>query len=147
MHNLSKFQVRKRDEFGFRIIRRDFVMVVNGVSDHPWSLSRVTGKNPVPGKHWYIFTSSLCGVKPNKFAKNEIFRRFPEEIRSLPPADLKPAKRGCSATCSQPNSLLSLRLVFSLHYFDSEILPPIGSWDRLYYSCYECSESNRSRRL
>ena len=101
------------------------------LSDNPWSLSRVTGKNPVPEKHWYIFTSSLCGVKPNKFAKNEIFRRFPQEIRSVPPADLKPAKRGWSSTCSQPNSFLSLRLVFSLHYFDSEILPPMGSWDRL----------------
>jgi len=71
----------------------------------PWSLSRVTGKNLDPGKHWYVLTSSLCGMKPNKFAKNEIFRRFPEEIRSVAPADLKPAKPGCFFTM-QPTKLL-----------------------------------------
>ena len=70
----------------------------------PWSLSRVTGKNLDPGKHWYVLTSSLCGVKPNVFAKNEIFRRFPEEIRSVAPADLKPAKRG--SFNMQPTKLL-----------------------------------------
>lgn len=71
-------------------------MDVDGVHRSPWSLSRVTGKNLDARKHWYVLTSSLCGVKPNVFAKNEIFRRFPEEIRSVAPADLKPAKRGCS---------------------------------------------------
>ena len=73
-------------------------------SDLPWSLSRVTGKDLDPGKHWYVLTSSLCGVKPNKLAQNEIFRRFPEEIRSVPPADLKPAKRGFSFNM-QPTKL------------------------------------------
>ena len=80
-------------------------MDVDGVHRSPWSLSRVTGKNLDPGKHWYVLTSSLCGVKPNVFAKNEIFRRFPEEIRSVAPADLKPAKRGCSFNM-QPTKLL-----------------------------------------
>ena len=73
-----------------------FVMDEDGVHRSPWSLSRVTGKNLNPRKHWYVLTSSLCGVKPNVFAKNEIFQRFPEEIRSVAPADLKPAKQGCS---------------------------------------------------
>ena len=80
-------------------------MDVDGVHRSPWSLSRVTGKNLDPGKHWYMLNSSLCGVKPNVFAKNEIFRRFPEEIRSVAPADLKPAKRGCSFNM-QPTKLL-----------------------------------------
>ena len=71
-------------------------MDVDGLHRSPWSLSRVTGKDLDPRKHWYVLTSSLCGVKPNVFAKNEIFRRFPDEIRSVAPADLTPAKRGCS---------------------------------------------------
>ena len=74
-------------------------------ADHPWSLSRVTGHNLDPGKHWYVLTKSLCGIRPNAFAKNEIFRRFPDEIRSVPPADLMPASRGCSFHTRQPNNL------------------------------------------
>ena len=74
-------------------------------ADHPWSLSRVTGRNLDPGKHWYVLTKSLCGVRPNAFAKNEIFRRFPDEISCVPPADLKPASRGCSFNTRQPNNL------------------------------------------
>ena len=72
---------------------------------HPWSLSRVTGRNLDPRKHWYVATKSLCGVRPNAFAKNEIFRRFPDEIRSVPPADLKPASRSCAFHTKQPNNL------------------------------------------
>lgn len=71
----------------------------------PWSLSRVTGRDLDPAKHWYVLTKTLCGTRPNAFAKNEIFRRFPEEIRSVPPADLKPATRGCSFHTRQPNNL------------------------------------------
>lgn len=72
---------------------------------HPWSLSRVTGRNLDSRKHWYVATKDLCGVRPNAFAKNEIFRRFPDEIRSVPPADLKPATRACSFHTRQPNNL------------------------------------------
>ena len=74
-------------------------------SVNPWSLSRVTGRDLDPGKHWYVLTKTLCGTRPNAFAKNEIFPRFPEEIRSVPPADLKPATRGCSFHTRQPNNL------------------------------------------
>lgn len=73
-------------------------------SDHPWSVSRVTGKDLDPEKQWYVLSSSLSDVKPSKFAKMDIFRRFPEEISSVPPADLKPAKRGCSFNM-QPTKL------------------------------------------
>ena len=101
----AKFIIIKRNESVFDSFGAIFVMDVYGVHRSPWSLSRVTGKNLDPGKHWYVLTSSLCGVKPNVFAKNEIFRRFPEEIRSVAPADLKPAKRGCSFNM-QPTKLL-----------------------------------------
>lgn len=73
-------------------------------SDHPWSVSRVTGKDLDPEKQWYVLSSSLSDVKPSKFAKMDIFRRFPEEISSVPPADLKPAKRDCSFNM-QPTKL------------------------------------------
>ena len=75
----------------------------------PWSLSRVTGKDHDPGKHWYVLTSSLCGIKPNKLAQNEIFCRFPEKISSVPPADLKPTKRGFSFNM-QPTKLFVVSL-------------------------------------
>ena len=101
----AKFIIIKRNESVFDSFGAIFVMDVDGVHRSPWSLSRVTGKNLDPGKHWCVLTSSLCGVKPNVFAKNEIFRRFPEEIRSVAPADLKPAKRGCSFNM-QPTKLL-----------------------------------------
>lgn len=64
--------------------------------DHPWSISRVTGKDLDPEKHRYVLWTSLCGYKPVMVSKSEFFRQFPEEIRSVVPADLKPAKRGCS---------------------------------------------------
>ncbi|KAL9976875.1 hypothetical protein ACROYT_G014213 [Oculina patagonica] len=73
-------------------------------SDRPWSLARVTGKDLDPEKHWYVLSSSLCGVKPGRFAKSDIFKRFPEEICSVQPADLKPTKRGCSFNM-QPSKL------------------------------------------
>ena len=91
-----EIQIIKHNESLFDSIGAIFVMDADGVHRSPWSLSRVTGKNLDPRKHWYVLTSNLCGVKPNVFAKNEIFRRFPEEIRSVAPADLKPAKQGCS---------------------------------------------------
>ena len=73
--------------------------------DLPWSLSRVTGCNLDPTKHWYVVTQSLCGVMPNAFANYDIFRRFPDEICSVPPADLKPTCKGCSFNTRQPNNL------------------------------------------
>ncbi|KAL9970998.1 hypothetical protein ACROYT_G023472 [Oculina patagonica] len=72
--------------------------------DLPWSLSRVTGEMLDPGKHWYVVTKGLCGIQPTKFAKSDIFRRFPDEIRSVAPAKLKPASRDCSFNM-QPNNL------------------------------------------
>lgn len=101
----ANFIIIKCNESVFNSFGAIFVMDVDGVHRPPWSLSRVTGKNLDPGKHWYVLTSSLCGVKPNVFARNEIFRRFSEEIRSVAPADLKPAKRGCSFSV-QPTKLL-----------------------------------------
>ena len=39
------------------------------------------------------------------FSKSDIFRRFPDEIRSVPPADLKPVNASCSFHTRQPNNL------------------------------------------
>ena len=72
---------------------------------HPWSLSRVSERTLDPGKHCYVATKRLCGVRLNAFGKNEIFGRFPDEIRSVPPADLKPVNRACSFPTRQPNNL------------------------------------------
>ena len=76
-------------------------------SDQSWPLTRVIGKSLDPGKHWFVLAKGICGIKPNKFAQNEIFRRFPDEIRSVPPADLKPAIQGCSFSMRQKNLLVA----------------------------------------
>ena len=39
----------------------------------PWSLSRVVGDTLDPGKHWYVLTKHLCGVRPKEFAASEFF--------------------------------------------------------------------------
>ena len=74
------------------------------VLDRSVKLCRVEGSNLDPKKHWYVLTVSLCGLRPNAFAKSEIFRRFPDELRSVPPAGLKPAKNGCSFNTRQPGN-------------------------------------------
>ena len=56
------------------------------------SLSRVTSASLDTKKHWYVFKREICGVRPTDFSKNEIFRRFSEEIRSVPTRELQPAK-------------------------------------------------------
>ena len=88
----------------------------------------------------------LRGIRPNSFAKNEIFCRFPDEIRSVPPADLKPATQGCLPN-TQPNNLyvvssfglyagLLRQREFSPHGFE-------GS-RTVYYGC-GCNKPNCSR--
>lgn len=61
------------------------------------SLSRVTSASLDPQKHWYVLQKEICGVRPTDFSKNEIFRRFPEEIRSVATRELQPAKSAYAA--------------------------------------------------
>ena len=67
-----------------------FVMDVNSKADrlphHTWSLLRVTGENLDPGKHRFVVTKDLCGIRPYAFANIKFFRRFPDEIQCVPPA-------------------------------------------------------------
>lgn len=67
-------------------------------------ISRVVGHTLDPGKHWYVLTKRLCGVRPKEFATSEIFRLFRNEIQSVAPKDLKPATRGCDFN-RQPSHL------------------------------------------
>ena len=104
-----------------QIISRYFFMDAEFIDrsdqNHSWSPSRVTGRNLDPRKHWHVAAKGLCGVRLNAFANNEIVRRFPDKIRSVPPADLKPATRACSSipgnqtTCT----LMYPRSVFVRH--------------------------------
>lgn len=34
-------------------------------------------------KYWYVFKKEICGVRLADFLRNEIFRRFFDEIRSV----------------------------------------------------------------
>lgn len=56
------------------------------------SLSRVTSPSLDPRKHWYVLKKEICGVRLADFLRNEIFRRFPDEIRSVATRELQPAK-------------------------------------------------------
>ena len=94
------------------------------VFDRSVKLCRVKGSNLDPKKLWYVLTESLCGIRPNAFAKSEISRQFPNEIWSVPPAGLKPAKNGCSFNTRQSGNqatrMLFLRLVSVPDYLDRE---------------------------
>ena len=89
----------KHNEFGFvchSAIIMEMAIDRSPSSEYPpWSLSRVTGPTLDPGKHWYVLTKSLCGLRPKEFAASEIFRHYQDEIQSVAPKDLKPAARGC----------------------------------------------------
>ena len=68
-----------------------------------WSLSRVSGPSLDPQKHWYILTRQLCGTRPTDFAKNEVFRCFPDEIRSVATRELRPATSECTINRQPPS--------------------------------------------
>ena len=52
------------------------------------SLHKVIGPGLDPHKNWYVVKKRLCGVSASAFAGNEIFKRFPSEIKSVPTEDL-----------------------------------------------------------
>ena len=56
------------------------------------SLSRVTSQSLDPRKHWYVLKKEMCGIRPVDFSRNEIFKRFPDDIRSVATRELLPAK-------------------------------------------------------
>ena len=62
------------------------------------SLSRVQSALLDPGKHWYLLKKEICGIRPTDFAKNELFRRFPGEIRSMVTRELQTGKSANAAT-------------------------------------------------
>ena len=69
-----------------------------------WSLSRVSGPSLNPKKYWYILNRQLCGTTPTDFAKNEVFRCIPDEIRSVATRELRPATSKCTIN-RQPQSM------------------------------------------
>lgn len=52
-------------------------------------LNRVTGPSLCPQKYWYVVTKQFCGVSASVFANNEIFRRFPAEIKNVATKELQ----------------------------------------------------------
>ena len=54
--------------------------------------SRVTSPSLEPQKNWYILNKDICGILPSKFAKSDIFKRFPDEIRTVSGREFLPAK-------------------------------------------------------
>lgn len=78
------------------------------------SLSRVTSASLDPRKHWYVVTKDICGTRPTDFSKNEIFRRFPDELRSVVARELLPAKSANSAKFNRMPSTLYIASTFRL---------------------------------
>ena len=56
------------------------------------SLSRVPSASLDTRKNWYVLKKDICGIRPTDFSRNEIFRCFPDEIRSVVTRELQPAK-------------------------------------------------------
>ena len=56
------------------------------VFDRLAELSRVTGFNLDPKMQWYVLKKSYCGIRPNAFAKTEMFGRFPDDCNTFCPA-------------------------------------------------------------
>ena len=78
------------------------------------SLSRVTSASLDPRKHWYIVTKDICGTCPTDFSKNEIFRRFPDELRSVVARELLPAKSVYSTKFNRTPSTVYVASTFGL---------------------------------
>ena len=63
------------------------------VFDRLAELSRVTGFNLDPKKQWYVLKKSYCGIRPNAFAKTEVFGRFPDDCNTFCPASRFQARK------------------------------------------------------
>lgn len=61
------------------------------------SLSRVTSSSLDPRKHWYVLTKEFCRGFLKDFARNEIFKSFPDELRSVASWELQPEKSAYSS--------------------------------------------------
>lgn len=78
------------------------------------SIWRVTSASLDPRKHWYVVTKDICGTRPTDFSKNQIFRRFPDELRSVVARELLPAKLANSAKFNRMPRTLYVASTFDL---------------------------------
>ena len=88
-------------------------------SDQLWPLTKVIGKSLDPGKHWFVLTKDICGIKPNKFTQNVDFQTkygpCREQTSSL-------SYKVVPSAYGRKIFLWCHRLVSVLDYFDSEKL-------------------------
>ena len=78
------------------------------------SLSRVTSSSLDPRKHWYVLTKEVCRGYPKDFARNEIFKSFPNELRSVAPRELQPAKSAYSSDFRRTPNTVYVASTFGL---------------------------------
>ena len=77
-------------------------------------LLRVTSSLLDPGKHWYVLTKEVCQGYLKDFARNEIFKSFPDELRSVAPQELQPAKSLYSIDFQRTPSKVCVASTFGL---------------------------------
>lgn len=77
-------------------------------------LSRVTSSSLDPRKHWYVLTKEVCRGYPKDFARNEIFKSFPDELRSVAPRELQPAKSAYSIDFQRTPNAVYVASTFGL---------------------------------
>ena len=80
----------------------------------PSSLSRVTSSSLDPRKHWYVLTKEVCRGYPKDFARNEIFKSFPDELRSVAARELQPAKSAYSSNFQRTPNKVYVASTFGL---------------------------------
>lgn len=78
------------------------------------SLSRVTSSSLDPRKHWYVLTKEVCRGYPKDFARNEIFKSFPNEPRSVAPQEPQPAKSAYSSDFRRTPNTVYVASTFGL---------------------------------
>ena len=109
-----------------QIIWCDFIMdadVLDRSADHPWSLSRVTGRNLDPGKYWYVLTNACEGSGQNAFAKNGIFLKPATRVLLFQPKNVYVATFGlCAALLRQRE-------------FPAEGFPVVDAVNRIALDC------------
>ena len=102
------FKFRKHNAFGCSVILRPTLKAKKptGADVPPFGVSsfiRVLSGSLNPHKQWYVLTIEMCGIRPDDFAKMELFTKmFPNEIRTAEAWELNLAISYSTRNARQP---------------------------------------------
>ena len=88
-----------------------------------------------PQNLWHVVTKDICGTQMTDFLKNEMSRKFPEEIRSVLPSELLPSKSANSANFNMMPSTVYVAATFGLKGGLLHLSQLLTSSAQLCYTC------------